>query len=374
MNLHAVALFYFCGQGMLRHLLDSKAPASLAVAMATTLLLCAAMGCEPARQLGGEEPTVLKASGQTMGTYYSVTIADPPEGFPEDWDVLVDAELREVNDQMSTYLKSSELSRFNQSDSTEWFEVSPETALVVEAAQRISEFSGGAFDVTVGPLVNIWNFGPTKRTKQPPSVEAVEKTLEAIGYQHLNVRLDPPALQKKIPGLQVDLSAIAKGHGVDRIVELLEDLGCENAFVDIGGEDRAVGRRGDRAWRVAIEDPNEEQRVYRLAFELVDSAIATSGDYRNFFEFEGKRYSHTIDPRTGQPVTNQVASVSVFADDCMTADGWATAITVLGSKRGLEIANKLDLAVRIVERNDDGTFTSVSSQSFPQAIPIDAGG
>lgn len=331
-------------------------------------------GCQSEVSVDQQEPSILKADGQTMGTYYAVTIADPPEGFPEDWAIMVDSELRKVNDQMSTYIKTSEVSRFNQSESTDWFEVSPETAMVINAAQEISRTTDGAFDITVGPLVNIWNFGPTKRTKEPPSAELVAETQASIGYGNLDVRLDPPAIKKSLPNLQVDLSAIAKGHGVDRIVELLKSHGVQNAFVDIGGEDRAMGRRGDRSWRVAIEDPNDQERIYHLAFELNNKAIATSGDYRNFFEYKGERYSHTIDPRTGRPVTNHVASVSVFATDCMTADGWATAITVLGPEEGVKIANQQGLAVRIVSRNEDGTFSVVDSASFPEAIETNLGG
>lgn len=334
------------------------------------------VGCEPLpdRPPAVSPPILVRTTGETMGTYYSVTIAEPPAGLPEDWSEVVDAELRSVNDQMSTYLESSELSRFNRSKSTDWFSVSPDTARVVSAAREISMITDGAFDVTVGPLVNIWNFGPTKRTKNPPTEEQIETAIRVIGHDKLDVRLEPPALKKSNPDLRVDLSAIAKGHGVDRIVSLLAGMGCENIYVDIGGEDRAIGRRGDRAWRVAIEDPDDDERVYRLAFELNDAAIATSGDYRNFFEYEGERYSHTIDPRTGRPVINQVASVSVFAKDCMTADGWATAITVLGAERGIELANKLDFSVRVVTRTDDGVFTATTSQSFPEEIKSQVGG
>lgn len=303
-----------------------------------------------------------------MGTYYSVTIANPPPELAEDWRERIDGELRRVNDQMSTYLKSSEISRFNDSSSLDWFAVSEETAMVVATAQEISAATDGAFDVTVGPLVDAWSFGPTKKTARPPSEAEIEALRKVVGYKHLEVRREPPALRKKIPELRVDLSAIAKGHGVDRILALLVDLGCEHVFVDIGGEDRAIGHRGDRAWRVAIEDPNDEQREYHVAIELTDRAIATSGDYRNFFEFEGKRYSHTIDPRSGRPIDHGVASVSVIANDCMTADAWATALTVVGSEQGLELARRFNLAVRIVERQADGEFRISQSGTFPGSI------
>lgn len=349
--------------------LNSSLLLPLVLAGCATLAGCA----PPAAEVSGNEPEILSTSGQTMGTYYAVTIANPPESLDRDWAQQVDAELRRVNDQMSTYLKSSEISRFNASESTDWFAVSPETAMVVAASLEISESTDGAFDVTVGPLVDAWNFGPTERTAAPPSDDQIEALQETVGYQNLAARVDPPAIRKRIPRLRVDLSAIAKGHGVDRVLVLLERLGCEHVFVDIGGEGRAIGRRGNRPWRVAIEEPNEAEREYRLAIELRDQAIATSGDYRNFFEYQGKRFSHTIDPRTGRPITHGVASVSVIAADCMTADAWATALTVMGAQAGMEIAQSRGLAVRIVQRDAAGGFRVTQSESFPENIFSRAG-
>ncbi|WP_164102780.1 FAD:protein FMN transferase [Candidatus Laterigemmans baculatus] len=341
-----------------------------------SLILCGGIvwggslsGCGPAAERASKPETpIAKTTGLTMGTYYSVTIANPPQELPADWTERVDAELRQVNDQMSTYLESSEISRFNRSTSLDWFPVSGETAMVVAVAQEVSAATGGAFDITVGPLVDAWSFGPGKRTGRPPSAAELESLRRKVGYENLEVRRDPPALRKKIPELRIDLSAIAKGHGVDRVLGLLVELGCEHAFVDIGGEDRAIGRRGERGWRVAIEDPNDEQRRYAMAIELNDRAIATSGDYRNFFEFEGRRYSHTIDPRTGRPIEHGVASVSVIANDCMTADAWATALAVVGPTDGLELASRFDLAVRFVVRESEDRFRVVASDTFPGNI------
>ncbi len=313
---------------------------------------------------------LIKVTGPTMGSYYAITIANPPASFPDDWQISIDQELRKINDLMSTYLETSELSQFNQSSSLEWFSVSPELAFVIHSAQEISHSSEGAFDITVGPLVNAWNFGPNKRSKTPPSEEVIEQARQRVGYKNLEVRLDPPALKKSIADLRVDLNAIAPGYGTDRLVSILQKLGCENVFVDISGEVRATGIRGNRPWRVAIEDPSESDRKYHLAFELKDRAIATSGDYRNFFEYEGKRYSHTVDPRTGRPVDHGVASVSVFAESSMLSDGWATAMTVLGMDDGLELANKLDMSVLIVRRNQDGSFEERQSKSFPESLPL----
>ncbi|XZE52147.1 FAD:protein FMN transferase [Planctomycetaceae bacterium SH139] len=313
---------------------------------------------------------ILQASGETMGTYYQVTIADPPLNLPNDWEQELDLTLRRVNDQMSTYLKSSELSRFNALDSTEWFPVSAPVVKVVDQALAISAATDGAFDITVGPLVDAWSFGPGKRTLEPPPANVIEELRALVDYRAVETRVEPPALRKSIGKLRIDLSSIAKGYAVDKLVDQLRELGCEHGFVDIGGENRAIGQRGNRSWRVAIEDPVEGERTFHLAFELTNRAIATSGDYRNFFEFEGQRYSHTIDPRTGMPVTHDLAVVSVFADNCMLADGWATALNVVGPERAMEIATKERLAVRIVRKLPDGTLRAVESELFPENIPL----
>lgn len=302
-------------------------------------------------------PLTLRASGQTMGTGYSVRLQSPPGDFPRDWPQRVDAELRRVNDQMSTYLQSSEISRFNASRDTDWFAVSPETAAVVDKSLEIYRLSDGAFDVTVGRLVNLWSFGPEPRRFQPPTAEAIEQALANVGSDKLQVRLQPPALRKAHAELQIDLSAIAKGHGVDRVIELLRRLGARNAFVEIGGEVRAIGQKiggqpTDQVdWMVGIQTPDRRGQVVASALPLRDQAIATSGDYRNFFEHQGRRYSHTIDPRTGQPVDHDLASVTVLADDCMSADGWATALSVLGPDQALLLARQLNLNVLLISRS-----------------------
>jgi len=288
-----------------------------------------------------------------MGTTYMVKLANPPDGLPDDWKIEVDAELRRVNDQMSTYLKSSELSQFNCSTSTDWFPVSAETATVVAYALEVSKQSEGAFDVTVSPLVDAWSFGAGERTMQVPEDDRIEELLQRVGYQHLEVRAEPPALRKAIPALTVDLSAIAKGHGVDRVLQRLQALGCDNVFVEIGGEVRVLGDRGDRQWGVGVQQPDADANEVLLAFPLTDMAVATSGDYRNFFEVDGQRFSHTIDPRTGQPVEHALASVSVGAGNCMMADAWATAINVLGKEKGLAVAQRLGLDVLLIHREGE---------------------
>ncbi len=314
---------------------------------------------------GGAE--VLEARGQTMGTTYSVKVFDPPQDFPQDWQHQIDRELRLVNDQMSTYLQSSEISRFNDSRSSDWFDVSRETALVVAKALEIHRLSEGAFDVTVAPLVDAWSFGPGKRTAQPPQPEVIEQLLAQIGSEKLVARLDPPAIRKSDPQLAVDLSAIAKGHGVDRVVELLASLGASNTFVEIGGEVRATGDKAGKPWTVGLQQPDAIRSTVAVAQPLRDQAVATSGDYYNFYEFEGRRYSHTIDPRTGRPVEHALASVSVLAADCMTADAWATALDVLGPEAGLRIAQDLQLDALFMIRGDAGEISSVGTGQLAAA-------
>jgi FAD:protein FMN transferase len=309
---------------------------------------------------------VIEVRGQTMGTTYMVKVFDPPGGMDETFAESVDAELRRVNDQMSTYLKSSEISRFNASNSTDWFDVSAETAAVVEYALEVSRKTNGAFDVTVGPLVNLWNFGPETRNRSVPSESEIATRQKQIGYQHLEVRKNPPAIRKALSEVQVDLSAIAKGHGVDRVVELLSKLGAKDVFVEIGGEVRATGDKDGSPWMVGIQRPDSELNTLLVRRPLKDAAMATSGDYRNRFEVDGKFFSHTIDPKTGCPVTHDMASVTVIADDCMRADAWATAINVLGPDAGLQAAKDNQLDVLLVSRVN-GVFKLAGTGSLESA-------
>lgn len=327
---------------------------------------------------GGEESSaatpvrrVREFRGKTMGTTYMVKVAGAPEIDDATLQIKVDAELRSVNDQMSTYLKSSEISQFNRSASTDWFDVSPEFAMVVDAALAISEKTGGAFDVTVGPLVNAWNFGSTERTGSVPDQETIDRLLAVTGYQKLQVRLDPPALRKQIPDLQIDLSSIAKGHGVDRVVEMLNEMGASDVFVEIGGEVRTTGDKPGGPWRVGIQLPDAQQDTVMVAHPMLvnddaGNAMATSGDYRNFFVADGKRYSHTIDPRTGRPVKHGLASVTVVAPTCMVADAWATALSVLGPEPSLDVAKTNQLNTLLATRLGDGTYKLAGSGSLAQ--------
>ncbi|MGB7347247.1 MAG: FAD:protein FMN transferase [Pirellulaceae bacterium] len=302
------------------------------------------------------QSTIRTFSGRTMGTTYMVKIFGAPE-VNDDIRIDIDAELRRVNDQMSTYLKTSELSRFNASASTDWFDVSNDTASVVQFAQQVARKTNGAFDVTVAPLVNAWGFGPGERSGQAPDAAKLAKLNALIGHQNLDVRMDPPSLKKQIPNLMVDLSAIAKGHAVDRVVALLADAGATDVFVEVGGEVRTSGSKAGQPWTVGIQLPDNDAVVPMIAHPMSltkDESMATSGDYRNFFVDNAKRYSHTIDPRTAAPITHDLASVSVITGSCMAADAWATAINVLGPTAGLELAKSENLHALLISRTETG--------------------
>lgn len=325
------------------------------------LFVTVAAGCRPL----ASQPIAATITGRTMGTTYRVHLAAlPEEESPDQLHQRIDAALELVNDQMSTYRPDSEISRFNTSDSTDWFPVSPATARVVAEAQRISAASDGAFDITVLPLVNLWSFGPERRPDQVPSDAKIAERKALVGYENLDVRLDPPALRKNIPNLKVDLAAIAKGYGVDVVAELLETVGIKGYMVEIGGEVRTRGGKTDGSpWRIGIERPLTNQRSIARVLELNTTAMATSGDYRNFFEIEGVRYSHTINPRTGRPVTHNLAAVTILADSCMTADALATTVMVLGPEAGYNWLLDRDRAALLFIKTEDG-FNSRATPAF----------
>ncbi|MEM6778950.1 MAG: FAD:protein FMN transferase [Planctomycetota bacterium] len=311
--------------------------------------------------VSADDSKLLTLRGRTMGTTYMVKIFEPPgdQEFAERTAASIELELRRVNDQMSTYLQSSEISRFNASKSTDWFSVSEEVAEVVEFAQEVSRQTHGAFDVTVGPLVNRWSFGSEARRHDVPTDQELNELGESIGYQNLSVRANPPAIRKSRPSLQIDLSAIAKGHAVDRVLDRLQDPSrgepvLRNVFVEIGGEVGVIGSKGPKAWNVGIQRPDVFANEVLVAHELRDAAMATSGDYRNTFEVDGVRYSHTIDPTTRRPVVHDVASVTVIADSCMAADAWATSFNVLGLAKSRPIVERLGMTVLVIERTEKG--------------------
>lgn len=301
------------------------------------------------------DPTV-RISGSTMGTSYDLQLVPVlGQAVPADFKAKVDGLLARVNKQMSTYDPASELSRFNRNTSTDWVAVSPELQAVVAEGLRVSELSGGAFDITVGPLVNLWGFGPEPRRDQVPSDQAIDQARERVGYWRLHTRVDPPALKKDRADIYVDLSALAKGYAVDQLAALMEVNGIGNYLVAISGDIRAKGRNGKgQPWTVAIEQPVAGQRAVERLIRLGDHGVSTAGDYRNFFEQNGQRYSHIINPHTGRPVPQTLVSVTVISDLDMAADAADTALLAAGPDFGFQLATDHHLAAFFIVIGPDG--------------------
>ena len=300
-------------------------------------------------------------SGSTMGTYYRIQANCPVRLAAGD----VDERLRRFNAIFSTYEPTSELSQLNLANIQQWRAVSEPLMSVLEAADVLVRESGGAFDPTIGALVNLWGFGPENEAPVPDA-QALAEALAQTGFEV--VKLDPgvPAVRSAEPR-NFDLSAIAKGRAVDELSAVLRALNCAAALVDIGGEIRVFGvSPSDRPWRLAIEQPGAlSARAEALpVLNLTDGAVATSGDYRNYRELHGRRLSHLIDPRSARPITHRLASVTVWHPEAMWADGYATAISILGPEAGQALAIRAKLAVAMLIRTEDGRFSPWMSDAF----------
>ena len=314
--------------------------------------------------------------GQTMGTSFTVKlIADADADGKDAVLAEIEAALAAINAQMSTYDPDSELSRWNAARTSDWIPVSAEMVAVVCEAVRIGGLTEGAFDVTLDPLVRLWQFGPgelgsitSEETKTVPSQEDIEKKLRLVGYSKIHARLDPPSVRKELAEMQVDLSGIAKGFGVDRVAAVLQRHDYHNYMVEIGGEVRTSGHNlAGRPWKIGIESPTSGIRKIDSVVTLGTCSMATSGDYRNYFEQDGVRYSHLLDPRSGRPITHRLASVTVLAETCAEADALATGLMVLGPKAGFDLAQSHDMAAAFVVRTGDG-FEQKRTSHWPREV------
>ena len=336
--------------------------------IAVAALLLAA--CAPSGRDAGRQTYVLR--GATMGTYFSVKIVagELTEERVEALQAVIEQQLEDVDSKMSTYREDSEISRLNRHLETTPFRVSASTFEVLSEAIEIGKLTGGAYDITVGPLVNAWGFGPEPGVPEL-GVEQIAKLREGIGFAKLE--LDPAArtVLKRRADLYCDLSSIAKGYAVDRVVEALMAEGLADVWVEIGGEVRAAGRNAEgKTWRLGIERPRLEPGVLQRIVPLDGAAVATSGDYRNYRERDGVRFSHIIDPRSGWPIDHRLASVSVVHTSCMLADAWATALMVLGPDEGWELAKRERLAVLLLVREGE----SFSERTTPAFETLDRSG
>jgi len=322
----------------------------------------------PARQLlislaalalaacGSSHRDAWELSGGTMGTTFSIVIASPPASLSLDTlQKEIEGVLDHVDALASTWRADSELSAFNTSDATDWIEVSPEFCDMLEHAIAVSEETGGAFDVTIGPLVNLWGLGPQDRGDELPAAEEIAEARALVGYDGLDTDCDRPAVRKRDAHMYVDLSGWAKGYAVDRVAEALERTGATDYLVEVGGELRVRGHNAeDRPWAIAIEAPATDRRDVETIIRVSDSSVATSGDYRNFFDRDGRRYSHTIDARSGQPIAHDLAAVTVVSASAARADALATAFLVLGPDDGPALAERLGIAGYFLVRSKTG--------------------
>lgn len=326
----------------------------------------------------GDAPQLLTWEGRTMGTTYLVKIAGVAQNdaLVAELRAAVEARFDELNREMSNYQPDSELSRFNRSTSLAPIQVSAEFAKVVRHALALNRDSGGAFDPTVGPLVNLWGFGPAGRRTEPPSEAEVAALLPQCGAGHLQVT-SQDELQKDIPGLQLDLGGVAKGYGADVAAQVLRDHGHSNIFVAVCGEIVAFGNNPEgTSWQIGVERPIQDLprgAEYSAIVSLSGRALSTSGDTYNYFkDAEGKIYSHILDPATGRPIQHKLASVTVIAPNGLTADGLATTLYVMGPERGMEwIEARPGYAALFILRTGEEDFQLVPSSHFPpfQSVP-----
>jgi thiamine biosynthesis lipoprotein len=297
------------------------------------LRVCAAVVLFAATRAFAAEPVAL--TGRALGTTWTAKFLQPaPPLNPATLTARISATLERLEQQFSTYRPNSELSRFNTARTTDWITVSPELARVATDSRALSVLTGGAFDATIFPLVDLWGFGPQRRSGPPPSAAEISAARARTGYRRLESRASPPALRKTSADLAADFSSMAKGFAADTIAAQLSALGSTDHYVQIGGDIATVG---PRPWRVAIEQPAGSAPLAHI-FDLAGQSLSTSGDAHNSFTHAGRRYGHILDPRTGEPVASLLASVSVVAPTCAQSSARATALFVLGPDAGFALA------------------------------------
>ena len=304
--------------------------------------------------------------GKTMGSAWTVKVAGALPVPADELRAGVQAQFDAVDRALSTYRPDSALSRFNDVETGEWVAIDPELAQVLGYGLTLAALSDGAYDLTVGPLVNLWGFGPEGRRVDAPEAAAIEAARARVGWRKVEVDV-LQARARKQAGVRVDLSSLGKGRGVDRVAAYLESRGVNHYLIDLSGKLRAHGRnaRGD-AWRVAVEqpaadDPTGAPRVVPAAVTLRDTSIATSGDYRRYFETAGQHFSHIIDPRTGRPVSHATVSASAQAGTCMQADALATVLMVMPPVDALRLAEQLRVPALLISREGAGYRLTRSS-------------
>jgi thiamine biosynthesis lipoprotein len=289
-----------------------------------------------------------------MGTVIEITLLGEDEEAAQKAALQAFQEIKRIEQLMSPWIETSEVSRLSRSAGKEWIKVSPETLEVIQKSQKISKLSEGAFDITIAPLTGLWR--KARERGIPPAPEEVKKILDLVNYKNLLTQPERKVFLKK-ERMVIDPGGIAKGYAVDRAFEILTSLGYKNLIVNAGGDLRAGGLKNHQPWSIGIQNPRSSEKIM-ATISMSDSAIATSGDYEKFFVFQGKRYHHILDPKTGYPA-DECQSVTILAKSAMTADGLATAVFVLGPEKGYALCQRLEgVECLIMDRQGRMVMTS----------------
>ncbi|MGX6576585.1 FAD:protein FMN transferase ApbE [Klebsiella quasipneumoniae] len=322
-------------------------------------------GCDSATTPATPASTATVLDGKTMGTFWRVSVIGVDEAKAQALRAKVQAQLDADDRLLSTWKNDSALMRFNHAADTRPWPVSEAMADIVTLSLRIGAKTDGAMDITVGPLVNLWGFGPDKQPVATPDAQAIAAAKARTGLQHLQVinQSGRQFLQKDIPDLFVDLSTVGEGYAADHLARLMEQEGISRYLVSVGGALVSRGMNGEgKPWRVAIQKPTDRENAVQAIVDINDHGISTSGSYRNYYELDGKRISHVIDPQTGQPITHKLVSVTVIAPTALEADGWDTGLMVLGPEKAQQVVREQGLAVYMIVKEGEGFKTWMSPQ------------
>lgn len=322
-------------------------------------------GCDSATTPAIPASTATVLDGKTMGTFWRVSVIGVDEAKAQTLRAKVQAQLDADDRLLSTWKNDSALMRFNHAADTRPWPVSEAMADIVTLSLRIGAKTHGAMDITVGPLVNLWGFGPDKQPVATPDAQAIAAAKARTGLQHLQVinQSGRQFLQKDIPDLFVDLSTVGEGYAADHLARLMEQEGISRYLVSVGGALVSRGMNGEgKPWRVAIQKPTDQENAVQAIVDINGHGISTSGSYRNYYELDGKRISHVIDPQTGQPITHKLVSVTVIAPTALEADGWDTGLMVLGPEKAQQVVREQGLAVYMIVKEGEGFKTWMSPQ------------
>ncbi len=310
------------------------------------------------------QDTPVYMSGETMGTTYSIKAYIPRYKDEENIHLTIKNRLKAINQSMSTYINDSEISLFNEFNSSKEFKVSSDFFQVIVEAKKIHKITDGLWDGSIYPLIILWGFEKDKNARKEPSEDEIDNALSLVDFSKIKIK-SPNIIYKENPKMKIDLSSIAKGYGVDEISKILNINGIKSYFVEIGGEIYVRGiKHNDEKWRVGIHSPDLtdiKNKVF-TSIELQDKAIATSGNYRNYIQIENEKYGHIINPKSKEKIKTNIVSVSVIAKSTMFADALATAFMLMSEKESMKIVNNLkDIDVYLIKREDNNSFTSITT-------------